>query len=93
MISQPGWSRSNKKALSPPARIVRAARDQDEVLGLARTGDVPFAALITQRSPWRVARVRIMLGSEPPPGAGSVIAKAERVALHDRPQPTLLLRR
>ncbi len=33
---------------------------------------------ITQRSPFFSARVRIMPGSEPPPGAGSVIAKAER---------------
>src|SRR6266403_3837783 len=33
---------------------------------------------ITQLSPFFSARVRIMPGSEPPPGAGSVIAKAER---------------
>ena len=34
--------------------------------------------LITQLSPLRSARVRIMPGSEPPPGAGSVITKDER---------------
>ena len=33
---------------------------------------------ITQASPFFSARVRIMSGSEPPPGAGSVMAKEER---------------
>src|SRR5262249_16121746 len=33
---------------------------------------------ITQLSPFFSARVRIMPGSEPPPGAGSVMAKEER---------------
>jgi hypothetical protein len=33
---------------------------------------------ITQVSPFFSARVRIMAGSEPPPGAGSVMAKEER---------------
>src|SRR5881409_3842232 len=35
---------------------------------------------ITQAPPRFSARVRIMAGSEPPPGAGSVMAKAERTA-------------
>src|SRR2546421_3372784 len=34
--------------------------------------------LITQPCPFLSARVRIMAGSEPPPGAGSVLAKEER---------------
>ena len=33
---------------------------------------------ITQRSPFFTARVRMAAGSEPPPGMGSVMAKAER---------------
>ena len=49
---------------------------------------------ITQLSPFFSARVRIMPGSEPPPGAGSVMAKDERtlpstIGL----QPFVLLRR
>ena len=36
--------------------------------------------LITQPSPFFSARVRIMAGSEPPPGAGSVMTKDERTS-------------
>ena len=34
--------------------------------------------VMTYLPPFFSARVRIMVGSEPPPGAGSVMAKAER---------------
>jgi hypothetical protein len=35
---------------------------------------------ITQSLPWRTARVSSMDGSDPAPGAGSVMAKQERTA-------------
>ena len=95
-ISQPGWSRSNRKAVRPRARIVGGARDQDEVLRHAGAGDEP---LVARRSPSgrRVASARgadHADGSEPAPGIGSVMAKAERtLAVDDRLQPALLLRR
>ena len=61
------------------ARIVGGAGDQDEVAGLAGAGDEPFAA----GDDVGVAALlgagrRSSTGSEPPPGCGSVMAKAER---------------
>ena len=74
------------------ARIVRRARDQDEVLRDARAGDEPLAAADRPSGRRRVrARVRIIDGSEPLPGCGSVIANARaHAAIGDRREPALL---
>ena len=77
-ISQPGWSRSNRNALSP-------RRGSSEVRAIRmKCWAAPAPVMnhlrpsITQRPSRRSALVRIMPGSEPPPGAGSVMANAER---------------
>ena len=77
-ISQPGWSLWNRKAERP-------RRGSSEVRAIRMKCSAPSAPEMNhlrpwtrQVSPWRSARVSIMEGSEPEPGAGSVIAKAER---------------
>ena len=93
-MRQPGWSRWNRNAVRPAPRIVRGARDQDEMRGAVRAGDEPFAP---GDDPLAVA----------PLGAGAdhagIGAAARRrlghgegrahLAVDDRPQPALLLRR
>ena len=92
-ISQPGWSRSNRNALSP-------RRGSSEVRAIRmKCWAAPAPVMnhlrpsITQRPSRRSALVRIMPGSEPPPGAGSVMANAGAHApVHDRRQPSVPLR-
>ena len=70
----------------PLARIVRGARHEDEVRGLLGAGDEPLAAgddvgVAAAARPGSGSSP----GSEPPPGCGSVMAKAERTSpSHDR---------
>ena len=97
-ISQPGWSRWKRKAVSAgaSARVRVGARDQDEVRRLAGAGDEPLAAGDAPAVALRARRwCGSSPGSEPPPGAGSVIAKARahRPSTIGCSQRVLLLRR
>ena len=63
------------------ARVVGGPRHQDEMRGLLGAGDVPFAAgdhvgVAAAARPGSGSSP----GSEPPPGCGSVMAKAERTS-------------
>ena len=61
------------------ARVVGRLREQDEVLRDARAGDEPLAAVHDPLVALRlVAVVSIIVGSEPAPGAGSVMTIDER---------------
>ena len=91
-MRQPGWSRSNRNAVSP-------LRLSSEVFASSRKCCATPAPVmnhlrprINHLSPFRSAVVSIMPGSEPAPGAGSVITMDERtLSVDDGLQPALLL--
>ena len=64
-----------EKRGEPAALVVGGARDDDEMRRFRRAGDEPFAAADHPFAVFLLGKVRIMAGSEPPPGAGSVMAK------------------
>ena len=61
-------------------RVRVGAGDQDEMRRRGGAGDEPLGAGDPPGVAVALGHVRIIPGSEPPPGAGSVIAKAERTA-------------
>ena len=77
-ISQPGWSASKRKAVRPrrSSSLVRATRMK--CCASAPPVMNHLRPLMRQWSPSRSALVSIIEGSEPEPGAGSVMAKEER---------------
>ena len=77
-MRQPGWSRSKRKAVRPLlassevlATTMKCLASPAPVMNHLRPSTI-------QRSPRLRAVVRIIDGSEPAPGCGSVIANAER---------------
>jgi len=64
---------------SPRALEQSEARNNDSCRRVRLLQQIPASnAIPTKRSPLRSAVVRIINGSEPPPGCGSVMTKAER---------------
>ena len=57
-----------EKRCEPAPLVVRGARDEDEVRGAVGAGDEPFAAGDDVFVALLLGLVRIMEGSEPPPG-------------------------
>ena len=94
-IRQPGRSRSNRKAVR--CRRVSAGFGSVRAItmkccAIAAPEMNHLRPVMVQAPPRRSARVRIIPGSEPPPGAGSVIAKDELTAAgNDRQEPARLL--
>ena len=77
-ISHPGWPASNRNADSP----LRVSSDVRAIRMKCCAAPAPvmnhLRPLTTQVSPFLVAVVSMADGSDPDPGAGSVIAKADR---------------
>lgn len=77
-MRQPGWSASNRNAERP----LRASSEVRAIRMKCCAAPAPvmnhLRPWISHLSPWRVAVVRIIDGSEPLPGLGSVITKDER---------------
>ena len=79
-IRQPGSSLWNRKAVNP-------LRGSSEVLATRMKCAAPSAPVMNHLRPWTTqlspcfsAVVSIIAGSEPAPGCGSVMAKAERTS-------------